>query len=68
MTTAIHDLHDDLPKGVKHFYFHTFADDVAIYASEGDPVLVQDHLNCDHDLAFLFKWVMFNGFTVSICS
>ena len=54
---------NDLATVIKS-HLHLFADDIALYASSADPVLVQHTLNSD--LAALFKWVTSNGFMVNI--
>ena len=55
---------NDLPSVICHSHLHQFADDIAMYTSSTDPVLVQDHLN--FDLASLSEWVTSNGFTVNV--
>ena len=49
---------NDLATVIK-LHLHLFADDIALYASGADPVLVQHTLNSD--LATLFKWVTLMG-------
>ena len=55
---------NDLPSVICHSHLHQFADNIAMYTSSADPVLVQDHLN--FDLASLSEWVTSNGFTVKV--
>ena len=55
---------NDLPSVICHSHLHQFADDIAMYTSSTDPVLVQDHLN--FDLTSLSDWVTSNGFTVNV--
>ena len=49
---------------VCHSHLHLFANDIAMYFSDTEPVLVQDRLNSD--LASLFTWVTSNGFEVNV--
>ena len=55
---------NNLPNVICHSHLHLFADDITMYISGADPVLVQDDLNSD--LASLFEWVTSNGFAVNV--
>ena len=55
---------NDLPNVICHSHLHLFADDITMYTSDADPVIVQDNLISD--LASLFEWVTCNGFAVNV--
>ena len=53
-----------LPGIMNHSQIALFADDIAMYFSNADAVLVQAHINSD--LALLSRWAAGNGFRINV--
>ena len=55
---------NDLPGIMHHSQIALFADDIAMYFSNADAVLIQAHINSD--LALLSQWAAANGSRINI--
>ena len=55
---------NDLPANICHSQNALFADDIAMYVTNADAVLVQAHI--DSDLTSLSQWTTTNGFKINI--